>query len=235
MSQAIHLLLDAIFTRKEKNFLAPREILDDSEWRCKNDALTRSLADMQKERDVARTDATDWRRKYDEQAREAAKWKVASLDCAKAVGGAAPQNPDEPASVVDSVKAEVKEQKYQLEEARRAQREYLPWIGFEVTESAIVKSLMAGSAAAEAGVNEGDKCVQVGSENVSNLNDFRAAMKGVHPGMTVPFTFQREGSVIVKSILVRCISMKEPDHRVGTLKKIGSGSSPRGSPSRDYQ
>ena len=110
------------------------------------------------------------------------------------------------------MKAEVKELKFQLEEALRAQREYIPWIGFEVSETGFVKSIQRGGAAAEAGIQDGDKCLKVGSVDISNLDEFRAAIRGnVRPGMTVPFTLLRGASmdVMVANVYVRCISMKD--------------------------
>ena len=102
-----------------------------------------------------------------------------------------------------------------LDEARRAPIEHLPWIGFEMTSAAVVMSVTAGSAASAAGVHEGDKCLKVGKTAVTNLNEFRAAVKcNVHAGMTVPFTLQRGASTtLVAHILVRCISMKPPDKK----------------------
>ena len=142
---------------------------------------------------------------------DAQKWKAAALDCANVAGGK-PANPSDPATVVESVKAEVKELKFQLEEALRAQREYIPWIGFEVSETGFVKSIQRGGAAAEAGIQDGDKCLKVGSVDISNLDEFRAAIRGnVRPGMTVPFTLLRGASmdVMVANVYVRCISMKD--------------------------
>ena len=134
--------------------------------------------------------------------------------------GAKPTKPTDPVSVVESVKEKVKELKFKLDEALRAHVEHLPWIGFEVTESGFVKSVTADSAAAEAGVQDGDRCLKVGSVAISSLEDFRAAVRGnVHPGMTVPFTLQRgeASDVIIAELLVRCVSMKTSDH--GGLQK----------------
>ena len=99
--------------------------------------------------------------------------------------------------------------KENLEDARRSSITHLPWIGFEVTSSAVVKMVQVGSPAAECGIEVGDRCLMLADKPVASLDEFRAVVKGnVHPGMTVPFSLQRGGITKVVSILVRCISMK---------------------------
>jgi len=108
--------------------------------------------------------------------------------------------------------------KQELEEAKLP---HPPWIGFEVTASCSVQSVMQNSPASDAGVLVGDKCLRVGDTPVNDLDSFRAAILGkVLPGMTVPFAVQRGEKTMVLLINVRSITMR-PSEQLNSIMSTG--------------
>ena len=136
------------------------------------------------------------------------------MKCVAIVGAEQGPHNDNPRAIQECVKHEVDLLRSQLDEARRAPVEHIPWIGFEVTSSAVVQNIVPDSAACKAGVKDGDTCLKVGPVPVTTLEQFRLAVKGhVHAGMMVAFTLQRGAATMVVNIHVRCISMKPKPKR----------------------
>lgn len=69
-----------------------------------------------------------------------------------------------------------------------------PLLGVSVEDGLVVAEVLEGSAAAEAGVQPGDRIVAVAGEPVADLAEVRAAIAAVPAGETYALTVERDGS-----------------------------------------
>ena len=88
-----------------------------------------------------------------------------------------------------------------LEEHLLTTDNYLAWTGFDVDENSLaVKSVIAGSPAAEAGIRVGDRVLSLGKDNLDEAGGYQLARLSVDPNSLLNLRVQRGGRTLEKAL-----------------------------------